>query len=325
MQQLIHARRTERNATQNAPQPQGATTTTTTTTTATSTRLSERAMLADITIKAWAGRKHDKTITTEIHRSKNAEADAGRYAKNLIAPHALKPLSAAASALRAEHYKRTLPWQDDGSRILSSQGYLEYTAAIAPLKATYLAAADNFAQIYPTLIREAQRRLGSMFDPNEYPNPNVIRSKFDVQTNILPLPDANDFRASLPPDVLENLRDEINQQVHATIQEAQADIFHRAKDVLMHLHDKLTNYKPPTASSKAEGIFRDSLVTNVRELATLIPSLDVTRDTTTTTLFRDLIELSDTQPDTLRVSDQARNDTIRQAKKILDTIDGYLA
>jgi len=48
--------------------------------------LQENSLIVSLSVSQWTGRKHDKTITNEVHKSHNASDDAGRYNKLLVRP-----------------------------------------------------------------------------------------------------------------------------------------------------------------------------------------------------------------------------------------------
>lgn len=285
-----------------------------------------RAMLVGLTIHQWSARKHDKRITRDVAERESAQADAGRYNKRLLPKEALAFMSAKASALRTEHYKRTLPWSDDGPRILSSSAYMEYMAAMRPLKYDFERAADNFASDYPRFRMQATGELGKLFNDGDYPHPDDIRAKFGIAINVLPMPSAEDFRAKLPADELDAVRQDIEKQITESMQRGQQDIFRRASEVLARMVDRLTKYDPGTNGQRPTGIFRDTLVGNIRELVDVLPSLNVTDSPAVAKLYSDLDTLTDNlEPNQLRENAALRRHTADAAQAILDRVSGYLA
>jgi len=83
--------------------------------------LNEKAMLVKLSVSQWTARKYDKKVSQEINDQYSAH-DAGRYNKVLIAQEEIKKISKVASQARSFHYFNTLPWDDNGSRILPSVG-----------------------------------------------------------------------------------------------------------------------------------------------------------------------------------------------------------
>lgn len=74
-------------------------------------------MIVTLNVSCWTARKQDKKVSAEVEASHNAK-DAGRYNKLLIDKHHLDPLTNWAGQIRATHYKMTLPWMDNGGRLL---------------------------------------------------------------------------------------------------------------------------------------------------------------------------------------------------------------
>src|SRR6516225_6121348 len=80
--------------------------------------LSSRAMLCSLSISMWSARKHDPEASEEIAQRHGAQADAGRYHKVLLPKAALAEIRKIVSEARQEHYFMTLPWDDNGYRVL---------------------------------------------------------------------------------------------------------------------------------------------------------------------------------------------------------------
>jgi hypothetical protein len=71
--------------------------------------LSQKAVLASLSISQWAARKLDKRATEEIHARNHADPLAGRYNKLLIARESLQKVQHAANEARTFHYAMTQP------------------------------------------------------------------------------------------------------------------------------------------------------------------------------------------------------------------------
>lgn len=288
--------------------------------------LQTRAMLVTLSIKQWSARKHDKRVTNDVAQREEASATAGRYNKQLMPKEALAFMLQKAGAARQEHYKRTLPWNDDGTRILSSDGYFEYMRVMREAKRDFELAAADFERNYAKFVEDARKQLGKLYNPTDYPAVDHIHKKFDFSISVTPLPDASDFRVDLPEEELKSLRLDIEQSMRTTFESAQRDVYERIRDVLGHMVTKLTAYKPGTKGQRATGTFRDSLVSNVTELLGVLPSLNVTGDAHLNDLrmqMADLLQGVDAQD--LRDDDTLRRTTAAEAQAILAKVNDYLA
>jgi hypothetical protein len=150
--------------------------------------LSQKAVLASLSISQWSARKLDKKVTEEIHARNHAEPHAGRYNKLLIAREGLQKVQHAAGEARTFHYAMTQPWMDDGARLLPSALFIDYANRIRDLKAEFHHAADEFASELPAYIEDSKVRLGRLFSVADYPDPGDIRSWFAFDSKILPCP-----------------------------------------------------------------------------------------------------------------------------------------
>ena len=291
------------------------------------TKLSERAMLACLHVSAWSGSSHDRDVTEEVSETHSADIkDAGRYSKQIISKKALKDVNAAASLARRTHRLLTLPWQDDGSRILSTRGYVEYTDQMRLKRLAFEAAVDQFCGQWDMHVNDSKRRLGSMFDESDYPTVEDIKRKFGMDVEIKPVPDAGDFRAELDARSVSAIVKDIERRTEARLEAAMNDVFTRIADVTGKMVERLREYKPPQGENKAENTFRDSLVWNVKEVADILPSLNITNDPRLDELQKQLHkDLTEHSPEVLRDNDRLRNETADKAEKILNKVKKFLA
>ena len=236
--------------------------------------LSARAMLAGLTIAQWSGRKLDRQVTDETNRAHGAAADAGRFNKSLVSRDALAEIVSIANGARKEHYARTLPWHDDGNRILSASGYQAYTAAMRALRIKFDDAVYMFLRDYPSFVVNARARLNGMFHESDYPDASEIATRFRFRTDLWPMPDAADFRVDVGDDAAAAIRADITARTEAAVDAAMRDVFTRVSDAVGRMAEKLSATRE-THKGDAAAIFRDSLVENVRELVNLLPSLNI--------------------------------------------------
>ena len=81
--------------------------------------LTHDAMLVSLRISAWSGRQYDRKASNHVAVHHEASASAGRYNKCLLPKAAFAALTATMSKARSSHYEQTLPWDDQGSRLLT--------------------------------------------------------------------------------------------------------------------------------------------------------------------------------------------------------------
>lgn len=287
---------------------------------------SKRAMLCGLHISQFTGRKRDKEITREVNDAHNAARDAGNFHKRLLPKAALAKINSAVGAAREEHEKRTLPWADDGLRILTAKGYFDYGRAMSPIKAEFDSAVRDFIAGYDSYVAEARHELNGMFKDSDYPSAAELPSRFSFRWKILPAPDAGDFRVEIGDAEAEAIRADIEARNKEATQDAMRDAWRRVAERVGLMADKLAAYKPAQRKGdKAEGIFRDSLVENVRELVSLLPALNVTNDPRLDDIAARMArELCTVDAEGLRESDSIRAGVAAKAEAIVKDISAYL-
>src|SRR5260221_10855690 len=130
------------------------------------TNLSRKAMLAMLQIKKWSASKHDKRASREVATNHNASMLAGRYRKHLLPSesNALDDVQKSADDARTFHYANTLPWGQDGSRILPKENYFDYVEQMRKFRHAFNAALHVFVAQYPVLRVNARGLLGTLYE-----------------------------------------------------------------------------------------------------------------------------------------------------------------
>ena len=285
--------------------------------------LSSRAMLCTLSISTWSARKHDREASEEIATRHGAQADAGRYHKVLLPTEAFAEINKIVGDARREHYFMTLPWDDNGYRVLPAAAYLEHTQKMRELSDRFTPAVEALALQFGQLVKEASVRLGGLFRPEDYPAPDELRSKFSFETRVMPLPDAGDFRVTLGEEEKGRIKRQITAAVEASLQVASRDLWQRLYEAVSHMAERLSAYK--VSEEGVEHPFRDSVVTNLVRLVDVLPKLNVTGDVELERLTDQVRAALLVDPKDLRTSESVRTETAKSAAGIAQHMAAYMA
>lgn len=290
------------------------------------TKLSERAMLVGLHIGTYSGMQFDKLVSEEISASYKADVKkAGRFNKRLIDSRFLAGVSGAHFNARTTHKLLTLPWEDDGTRILTTAAYIEYVRKMKEARARVENEVKEFVKGLPEYITEARIRLGNMFVEEDYPTEDELRSKFKYDVEVKPLPEASDFRAQLSDEATKHITKDIERRINRKMETAINDIFERVAERVGALVKKLREYQPASGDQKANGVLRTELVHNIYEFANMMPLLNVTDDPRVNALQKQLVdELVEFSPVILRTDAKIRAQVLSNADKILRKVQGYM-
>ena len=277
-------------------------------------RIRNQLLCIGLNISCWEARRQDKKVNSEVAASHGTATGVGRYHKDLLpdAPEHQAILKIR-NAWRVWHYANTLPWGNDGSRVIRSAAFLDYTAGYRTYKAEFDAACEAFFAAYPRLVAEAEFKLNTLFDPADYPDVSMVRDRFNVNMRVYPMPNAEDFRIieGIPEEEVERLRADavtgLNEQVTLAIK----DLWTRLHAVVSAMQTRLE-----MGSDGKPLKFHDSLVGNIQELLDRVPQLNLTGDPEITTMTEQMRELVEFGPATLREDMTVRVDVAAKAREL---------
>jgi len=269
--------------------------------------IQSRAMLATLSISAWTARKQDKKISAEVEAAHSAY-DAGKFNKLLVNKALLDPITKLTSRIREFHYCMTLPWADSGARLLPSKLFMDYTAKIRAFKAEFDKLVKDLQAAYPTEVQAARNRLGTMYDPGDYPDSYDLKEKFSVNLDFSPVPSAQDFRVDVSTEAQAELRQSITQAVSERQAEAVKATYARVRDVVSKIAERLSDEK---------AVFKDSLIGNAQDLCAVLDGLNITDDPKLSELARRIRTDLNVPCIQLRSSFVARHRTAELANNIL--------
>ena len=306
--------------------------------------LSDRAMLAHVKLSYWSAGKQDQQLAEEVTINHNASSDSGSFRKYLIPRRHLAELHRVISAVRKVHKGLTLPWNDDGTRILTATGFQQYQEKMRRLELEFETRAKKFVDNFPQIIKEARSHLGSMFDSSDYPDVKRLAKRFKFEMVIEPLPTSKDFRVKLSDEAAKEIAADIDRRTNERIEEAMGDVFKRVHTAVSHLGEKLKNYEPIAEKRAAEkesgkkdsklsrgkenqtkAVIQSTTVENLRDLIDTLPLLNLTDNPKLDELIEQLRDdFYEHNVDDYRTNRSLRKDTAKKADAILEQVAAYL-
>ena len=287
--------------------------------------IASSAVLIDLSISCWTGRKLDKRASNDVTAQNNAAKGVANVHKKLLGDCAeLDAVQKFAANARNAHYAMTMPWSDLGMRLCPTTKYIDtngYERTMTGLQTEFFRLTEAFLSAYDWEIQNAQLKLGSLFNAEEYPARGELASKFKFRFVAIPLPDAGDWRLDIGNEAADSMREQYEKFYGEQLNKAMADVWERAHDALSKMSERL-DY----ASAETKKVFRDSLVTNVQDIVDLLGTMNVTGDPAMTEAHKRLAAaMQGITPDALREDVYLRAQTKRQVdevKKIIDNLPG---
>jgi hypothetical protein len=262
--------------------------------------IASAAMLGSLNISVWEARKKDKTTELEVQVSKGARSKrATSVHKHLFAESpALEAIKTLRGEARVWFNKVTLPWDDNGGRIVTTKQYFEVMNDAARFRQRFEDLVRIFVSIYPNEISKQAFEMGALFDRNEYSDVSEVAGKFAFKLNVVPMPMAGDFRIDIGTEALEELKQRCESDTQARLQQAMADAWGRIKTQVEWVRDRMDaalsheegaveeekeydgngNVIKVEIKKKRRPKLHQSMIDNGLELCGLLRDLNVTND-----------------------------------------------
>jgi len=280
--------------------------------------ITTQCMMVNLQIGIWTGQRLDKDASKRVTDEANAAQDAASVNKHTVPKTALAPILSAASALRRHFYDNTLPWKDNGDRLLSRQMYMPFIEQYEQKHQWFDAKVDEFlGTAYPSVIEQAAFRMGEMFRAEDYPSVTSLRRRFYATLDIDAVTEAHDFRVAMDAGQADAVRAQIESSLRERTNKAMYDVWSRVASTLAHVADKL---------GTPDAVFRDSTIKNLEEILALLPGLNILDDAQLNAI-RDDIERSVLAYDVkwMRKDPVVRTKVSEEAQRIMTDMQGFMA
>jgi hypothetical protein len=297
------------------------------------TSFAATAMLRSLSIGQWSGYSYDKDASEEIARLHGAENDAARVNKRLVPRKELEEITKAVGKARSDHEFLTLPWTDDGWRVLPAATYLEHRDKLQEDERAINSAVEKLIERFENVVRN-QSRLGTLLKVDDYPGmrqegdrlffrfPQELRDKYYFKVEVKPLPDANDFRVAIGDDERERLKRQIADSVQAALRSGTRDLWQRLYNAVSHMSARMTEYNSAEEGHKPK--LYKSMVGNIVELVDVLPRLNISRDAELDRMADSVRHALIVDTEELKKSESLRVDTARSATDIMQRMAAYM-
>ena len=267
-------------------------------------------VIIHLTIHKWSGVKIDRRATTSVNNEFEAKKS-GNFFKSLVSKEMIDAINKKASEIRQAHYKHSLPFMDNGARVVPVSAYFKYLDVINELVREFDGLADHLCDKYDEILKDSEVRLGKLFRESEYPSKEIMRKKFAIELSKLPFPETDDLRMELEEGDMAAMKADFKDQMEHTVGKAENSLWDR-------LDKAIVAYIAATEPAKT---FKGNTIRKMGPLSELVPTLNFTDmegvDDVCNEIKRDLTKHS---PDTIRGDSDIRADLNKKAKNIRDSI-----
>lgn len=241
--------------------------------------------------------------------------------KELISTPSFDAIIKLDNTFRSELYKLTLP-----NPLFRSGTYLipvDLIEKIDNLIETYKEKRNEkiskFINDYDNAVYAACERLGGLFNINDYPDPDTVKRSFQVSSQYIEigLPTKLD---AFSPEIFKREKERFNDKLVSASEEITAAMRESFKQLIDHMVERLK----PGDNGKPK-IFRDSLVTNLREFMENFNARNITNDEELEKLVTKAKNILGTKSaNDVRCYDNIKNEVVSKMTEIKDTLSGMV-
>lgn len=267
-------------------------------------------------LSCWDGRATDESLGNEVRQSHNigSRKDASVRVR-LVSEEFIGTVTAHYSQARQFIYQKTLPWSNDGDRVIGTSKYQEFEDAIVKLDMEGRQLVKAFLiDKKDSIMADARARLNGAFDEALFPPWDRLSEKFAITLNVFPIQHPNDARIEgLTEAVTNRVKDEATRAVNERVEGTVADILTDMRLIVSDLKVKCSEDKKGT---KYKFLIERALA------AADHAELDITGNPVIASAAKRLRQaVEGLTTDTLQRSHRARNTVIEVAEEVAKSIN----
>ncbi len=211
----------------------------------------------------------------------------------------------------------SLPYPEPGIRLIRQDRVEPFTAQVEQFQEELDEAVETLDRHYFELKVTAQRRLGTLYNPGDYPE--SLAGMFSIEA---------DFPSVEVPDYLQQLSPELYEQECQRVQQRFDEAVRMAEEAFLAELAKLTSHLTERLSGDADGkpkIFRDSAIENLTGFFDRFRQLNIRSNEQLETLVADAQQvIRGVEPQTLRDNQGLRRHVASELSRVQSVLDGLL-
>jgi hypothetical protein len=284
---------------------------------------------ARVTSSALGLSRTDKQATKDVTASSGAVSGAARVVVSRLAgaDEHHKAIVAAQANARKVLFSMSMPYGDEeGWRILPNANFERFVREFGQAKRAYQAAYDQLAANADEVLEAVRTNKGTL--SIDVPTKDELLAAYSLDFSLEDYPVGN--FTGLPDAVATKLSSRMQTRMEQAVEQAALDTLSRFVGPLEHFVDRMKAFSKREqeiangAEPTKHGIFRDTVVTNIKHLYDVLGAFNIAGDERLLDLKNSLASLAEVDPDTLRDNIQVRDAGVDRASQVLANLNSWL-
>jgi hypothetical protein len=211
----------------------------------------------------------------------------------------------------------SLPYVESGMRLIRQADIPAFIHTMEGFRDELQTAETQLNDVYEEVKNIARRRLGSLFNPADYPA--AIRDLFSVEWDF-PSVEPPSYLMRVAPEVFEEERRRVMARFEEAVSLAEQAFATELTRLLSHLTERLTNKE--TGERRR---FHDSALTNLTDFLARFQQLNVRSKPELDALVEEVQRLIEgVSPQELRDSSSLRQEIAQEMSRVREQVDGLI-
>lgn len=277
--------------------------------------LTKKAMLAKVSFSIIGMRKKDTTATTKANNFLQTSQASGMYQKCRISRNNIIEVIRAKEKASALHRKLTTPFTKDGWGLIAADLVMGYSTDMGHYKQEFYAAVSDVHNRWPAIVADEQKRLGPLFNQNEYPPQNKVKDFFSFEHELKVVPDEGHVILDLENEFIEEIKSDIRKKNQENMRRSIKDMWQRLFKPVANMADICSNDK------RVYG----TLIEKIEDIVDILPALNIINDADLNDMSNEIkSKLLGHTIGQIRDDKQLKRDMGAQADAIAAKMRGYM-
>ena len=243
---------------------------------------------------------------------------------DIFASDKLKEWNLRCGRLKAYVDRIAAPWGRDGRRFLANGLVNEFEKELAVHMHGIEESERAFLAEVPHLKNRFNDEVGDLATDIQFPSVEELRDKFSVEIDYGECADVSDVRlGGLSSSQRERYAKQVQESEQKKVRGVVRHVTGMVEKHLTRVVTAMSDYKVDE-NGKKEGVFRDSMISNVRDIAGLLEHWNITGDPEVDAVRRKLLrEICPLDPSSLRDSAELRSRVKKDAEDILSRVGQF--
>jgi len=235
--------------------------------------LKEKLVMVRLYQAKWSGRRFDRAASSAITKNAKAEEGSARLNKLIVPEAVIKPTNLHWGNMKKWFYEQTSPFYDTGWRVRPMHDFLSFREEYVKYKDEADSLVNSLInETYPAALATTEKRMGDLYNPEDYPNPEDLRSQFEIELDLQQIP-------TITHNWLTKLDDESKAIVNDTTQRAENNV---EQEPWIRLYKPLNRLQSALGVQIGEkgSVFKNTTVEGLPEICDTALSIAVDPDDT---------------------------------------------